>query len=88
MSDTRPKPPVDLGNHIAVDLGIAFVSENDEIVLFSQGDQVAPIFLIRHRPLRVGRRTDIGQCSALQHILWQTGPTGRITPVAVFDEGE
>ena len=26
--------------------------------------------------------------TTLQHILWQTGPTGRITPVAVFDEVE
>jgi hypothetical protein len=54
-----------------VDLGIAFVGEDLEIVTLGQRDQLRPIGLIGHRPLRIGRGADIGDRRPVEDVVRQ-----------------
>ncbi len=52
---------------VAPDLGIAFVSQHDEVVLLGQRDEIAQVLLARHRSLRVRRRAEVAQRDAVEH---------------------
>ena len=53
---------------VAVNLGIAFISQNAEIVFFGQRDQAFPVVTAGNSALRVGGRTDVGQRRAIQNL--------------------
>ena len=53
---------------IAVNLGIALVCENAEIVFLGQRNQLAPVVPRRHSTLWVRRGTDVSNRRAIQHI--------------------
>ena len=42
-------------------------------MFFGEPDQIRPVVARRRGPLRVGGRTDIGDGSAVQNVLWQAG---------------
>ncbi len=62
---------------VAVDLGIALVGEDAEIVLLGQRDQRRPVVPAGHCALRVGGRAEIGDGDAVQHLGGQRAEIGQ-----------
>ena len=56
------------GRVSAVDLGIAFVGEDAEIVLFGEIEKGREVFAARHGPLRVRGRADEDDGRAVEHV--------------------
>ncbi len=67
------------GRLVAVDLRIALVGEDAEIVALGEIEKHAPVAPVGHRALRVRGRADIGDRGAVEHVRGQAGEVRQVT---------
>ena len=66
------------GRRVAVDLRIAFIGENQEIIFLGQRDQIGPIVARGDNALRIGGGAKIGRRGAAEHLFGQAGEIGQM----------
>ena len=65
------------GRGVAVDLAVAFVAEQAEVVALGEGEQAREVGLARDGALRVRRRAEIGEGDAVEERRRQGGVVGK-----------